>query len=149
MRQIVTRKQLILLLNSYDDTAVFVKAVTMLWNCINVKSQNAWFLLNDENRKPFESVDDERFESTLQLAKTFKDMDVSKSRYSGRVMCLTADTSKALHLMLLGLVSLIILLLTKGFSYVLPGNFQSDRLKENLEFIDNLQKDVIIFLCSK
>ena len=109
--------------------AVFVKTVTMLWNCINFKSKNAWFLLNDENRKPFESVDDERFESILQLAENINDMDVSKSRYSGRVMYLTADTNKALHLTLHDLVSLIKLLLAKGFSYVLPGNFQNDKLE--------------------
>ena len=31
----------------YNDTAIFVKAVTTLWNCIYVKSKDAWFKLND------------------------------------------------------------------------------------------------------
>ena len=44
-------------------------------------------------------------------------------------MCLTEDTSYALHLTLKGIVALIKLLLTKGFTYVLPGIFQSDRLE--------------------
>ena len=52
----------------------------------------------------------------------------SKSRYSGRVMCLTLDTSNALFVTLQGLVSLIMLLLQKRFGYIMAGNFQSDRL---------------------
>ena len=54
-------------------------------------------------------------------------MDVS-SRYSGRVMFLTLDTSNALFVTLQALVSLIKLLLQKRFGYVMAGNFQSDRL---------------------
>ena len=30
------------------DQAIFVKAVTTLWNCINVKSKDAWFRLRRE-----------------------------------------------------------------------------------------------------
>ena len=56
-------------------------------------------------------------------------MGADKSPHSGRVMCLTTDTSNALHLTLNGLISLIKLLLRNRFSYVLPGNFQSDRLE--------------------
>ena len=75
-----------------------------------------WFKLNDENRKPFESADDQRLESILQLAEKFNNMDTSKSPCSGRVMCLAQDTSNALHLTLNVIVSLIKLLLSKDFN---------------------------------
>ena len=58
----------------------------------------------------------------------FKEMDTSLSQYNTRVMCLTVDTSNALGVTL-GLIALIKLLLSKGFKYVLPGTFQSDRLE--------------------
>ena len=29
-------------LKGYNDTAIFVKAITFLWDCINVKSKDAW-----------------------------------------------------------------------------------------------------------
>ena len=73
---------------------------TLEQHCINVKSKDAWFKLNEENRKTFESADDQILESMLQLAEKFKDMDTSRSPYSGSVMCLTQDTSNALHLTL-------------------------------------------------
>ena len=65
----------------------------------------------------------------LLLAEKFKDMDTFKSSYSSRVMCLTHDTSNALHLTLNIIVSLIKLLLNKDFNCVLLGSFQSDRLE--------------------
>ena len=43
-------------------------------------------------------------------------MNTYKSPYSGRVMCLTQDTSNALHLNLNDIVSLIELLLNKDFN---------------------------------
>ena len=76
-------------------------------------------------------------------------MNVLGSTYSGHVMCLTSDTSNPINVTLTRLVSLIKLLLNHDFSYVLPGNFPSDRLKGNLEFIDSHQLDVTIKLCSK
>ena len=47
-------------LKDCSDTAIFIKAATTLWSCINVKSKDAWFKLNDENRKTFELADDQR-----------------------------------------------------------------------------------------
>ena len=64
------------------------------------------------------------------MAEKFKDMDTFKSSYSSRVMCLTHDTSNALHLTLNIIVSLIKLLLNKDFNCVLPRSFQSDRFEE-------------------
>ena len=64
------------------------------------------------------------------MADKFKDMDTTKSQYNKGVMCLTADTRNALFTTLTGISVLIKLLLSKGFNYVLPGTFQSDRLEE-------------------
>ena len=116
-------------LKGCKDTAIFVKAVIILWNRINVKSKDAWFKLDDKNRKPFESADDQRLGLILLLAEKFKVIDTPKSPYSGRVMCLTRDTSNTLLSALNGIVSLLKLLLNKDFNYVLPGTFQSDRLE--------------------
>ena len=85
-------------LKGYNNTTMFFNTVTTLWNCISVKSKDAWFKLNNKNRKPFESADDQRLESILQLPQKFKDMDTSKSPYIDRVMCLTQDTSNTFTL---------------------------------------------------
>ena len=46
-------------LNGYNDTAIFVKAITELWNCLNVNTKDGGILLNDKNREPFKSIEDE------------------------------------------------------------------------------------------
>ena len=51
-----------LFLHKFDDTAIFVRAVEELWNCLNVKSPGAGCNLNDWNREPFRLPDDKRFE---------------------------------------------------------------------------------------
>ena len=43
------------------------------------------FLLNDENREPFESTDDKRLEYILQVAEKVSNIIASKSRYIGHV----------------------------------------------------------------
>ena len=113
----------------FNETAKFVDHVTKLWNCLNVKSTDAGQNLNDRNIEPIRTLEDERYKFINDMADKFKEMDVSLSKYSGRIMCLTVDTSNALYVNLQGIVALIKLLLTKGFSYVLPGTFQSDRLE--------------------
>ena len=107
--------RLYLFQHKYDDTAVFVSAVTKLWNCLNVKSPDASRNLNDPNREPFRLPDDKRFEFLHDMADKFKDMDTSKSQYNKRVMCLTVDTSNVLFITLAGISALIKLLLSKGF----------------------------------
>ena len=59
-------------------------------------------------------------------------MNVSESMYTGRVMCLTSNTSNAFNVTLTVLVFLIKLFLNHG-SYVLQGNFHSDRSEEEIE----------------
>ena len=122
----------VLVLIDKEDTAVFIIVVIQLWNCLNIKTKDGCVLLNDKNREPFSSIDDTRFEKVLKLAEQFKHMNISESTYSGLVMCLTSDTSNALNVTLTRLVSMIKLLL-KSF----PVHSQSDRLDENMEFIDS------------
>ena len=115
--------------HGYSDTAMFVEHVTRLWNCLNVKTTDAGRNLNDSNREPCRSLEYERLMFIDDMGEQFKKMDASLSKYKGRVICLTVYTSNALHLTLKGIVALIKLLLTKGFTYVFPGIFQSDRLE--------------------
>ena len=62
----------------------------------------------------------------LKLAEQFKHWNVSMNTYSSRVMRFMSDTSNALNVTSTGLVSLIKQILDHNFSYVFPGNFQSD-----------------------
>ena len=111
-------------LKSSSNTAIFVKAATTLWNCINVKSKDPWFKLNDENRKTFEWVDDQRLEFILLLAGNSK------------ISVLLMDTSNVLHLFLNDKVSLIKLFLTKFYQKA----FKVIDWNENSEFFFSLQK---------
>ena len=71
-----------------NDTAVFVSAVTQLWNCLNIKTKDCLVLLNGKNREPFSSIDDTRFEKMLNLPEQF-----FGEHLSGRVMFLTSDSN--------------------------------------------------------
>ena len=64
-------------------------------------------------------------------------------------MCLTQDTSNALHLTLDGIVSMIKLLLSKDFTTFFQEAFKVIDWKENSEFIVSLQVDVTIFQHNK
>ena len=66
----------------------------------------------------------------LKLAEQVKHMNVSESTYSDCIICLTPDTGNSLNRTLTGLLSLIKQFLNHGSSYVLPGNFQSNRLEK-------------------
>ena len=72
-------------------------------------------------------------------------MNVSQSTYRNHVICLTFDTCSTLNVTLTGFASLIKLLLSHGFCYILQGKLQSDRLEG--EFGDSHQVDAIM-LCT-
>ena len=76
----------------------------------------------------FEATDDPRLNYLQSIANSFKEMDTANTGYSQRIKCLTSDTSKALFITLSGIAELISLLLNKGARYIIPGEFQSDRL---------------------
>ena len=94
------------------------------------QKEDGWVLQNDKNREPFSSIDYVRFEKMLKLAKQFKHMNVLETTFTGHLIYLTCDTSNPLKVILTGLVSLIKLILNHGFSYILPGNSQSDRMEK-------------------
>ena len=64
-------------------------------------------------------------------------------------MCLTQDTSNALHLTLDGIVFMIKLLLSKDLTTFFQEAFKVIDWKENSEFIVSLQVDVTIFQHNK
>ena len=64
-------------------------------------------------------------------------------------MCLTQETSNALHLTLDGIVSMIKLLLNKDLTTFFQEAFKVIDWKENSEFIVSLQVDVTIFQHNK
>ena len=94
---------------------------------LNCKSPETYIALNDPDRKPFTSETDSRLNFLEDMGTSFKLMD-SCSR-GKRVKALTGDTANALHQTLLGLVDMTRTLLNAGFSYVLLGKYQSDRLE--------------------
>ena len=61
------------------------------------------------------------------MADKFKEMDAFLNNYAGRVMYLPVGTSNAFHVTHQGIIAMIKLLL--GFTFVLPGTFQSDRFE--------------------
>ena len=73
--------------HGFIETATFVRDVTKLWNCLNVKSKDAGRNLNDANREHFKSLEDERYTFIQEMADKFKGMDTSPSPYNTRVMC--------------------------------------------------------------
>ena len=64
-------------------------------------------------------------------------------------MCLTQETSNALHLTLDGIVSMIKLLLNKDLTTFFQEAFKVIDWKENSEFIVSLQVDITIFQHNK
>ena len=60
-----------------DDTALFISKITRMWHILNAKSPNEGVHLNDPDRHPISSSDDERllFEN---MATSLKLMDNSK-----------------------------------------------------------------------
>ena len=109
------------------ETAHFVELVTRMWKILNIKSPDAGRNLNDGDREKFTTTADPRLEFLLNMGHYFKLMDGSKR--SHRVRCLTSETTNALHETLIGIVEITKCLLTLGFSYVLPGKIQSDRIE--------------------
>ena len=110
-------------------TAVFVENMTNLFNMLNVKSPEAARQLNDPDRAVFSTYDDERYDYLLQMAESFERMDTTSTKYTHRVMSLTADTSNALVITLRGLESLVKYLLSKDIKYIMLGDMQSDRIE--------------------
>ena len=126
-----------LLCRGKTDTAVFVEAVTKLWNILNIKNPNKDKRLNDPHRRKFETPNDPGLEYLRKMANSFKEMDTTNTGYKHRIKSLTIGTSNTLFVTLNGLADLIPTLLANGFHYVSAGEFQRIELKRSLVSIDN------------
>ena len=109
------------------ETVEFVMEVNRMMKILNVRSPSASLHLNDPDRAPITSTSDPRLNYLCDMAKSFKLMDSSKR--GNRIKSLTGDTANAWHVTLLCLVEVTKTLLNLGFSYVLLGKLQSDRLE--------------------
>ena len=95
----------VLKLNGADSTEAFVRLVTRMMNMLNVRrSPHTATKLNNPDRETFRRVDDYRFEFLEHMAGMCGKMDSSSSKYPGRVMCLTNQTSNALSVTIRGVV---------------------------------------------
>ena len=112
---------------NHNQTAIFLQRVIRMWKILNVKSRDKGRNLKDIDQSPIFKKEDPRLEYLSKIATTFKLMDSSPK--GSRVNYLTSDTSDALCVTLNGLVDLTETLLNPGFSYVLLGKIQSDRIE--------------------
>ena len=87
-----------------DDTALFISKITWMWHILNVKSSNEGVHLNDPDRHPISSPDDERLLFLENMATFLKLMDNSKR--GQRVRGFSSQTANAWHVSLLGMVDL-------------------------------------------
>ena len=83
----------------------------------------------DPDRQTFTDKNDARLQFLLSMANSFSEMNPRSIPDGMRKQMLTVDTSEALFLTLKGMVSVIQVLLEKGFPYVPPGQMQSDRIE--------------------
>jgi hypothetical protein len=109
------------------ETASFVQLILRMWTILNVKNAISHVLLNDPDRRPVTSVDDERLSFLEQMAESFAKMP--GGRGPNRRKSLTAETKAAFIQTLNGLCSLTRRLLGEGYTEILLGIFQSDDLE--------------------
>lgn len=127
MTDVLNEKTVAALRTKNLKTFEFLEVLVTLWNMLNVKSSNAHVRLNDNNRMPFTSADDDRLAYITDFAAAIHDMP--GGRGWNRHNSFTSETKIALSNTLNGLASVIRHLLSEDHSYVLPGIFQSDRLE--------------------
>ena len=96
---------------------------------LNIRTPDMERRLRDPDRAKFERVDDPRFPFLHQMVDMFKARDNKHSRFPGRVMNLTDQTSNALDVSITGVQVLIKLLIEKGMDYCLTAEFQSDQIE--------------------
>ena len=84
--------------------------------------------MNDPARRVIRQTNDDRFTFLEDMACMFEKMDPA-SKYTGRVKCLTSQTSKALSVTLRGVVEVSKTLLQKGVDYVMTGDLNDERLE--------------------
>lgn len=110
-----------------NATADFLHLLVKCWSILNIKDKFGHIKLLNPDRKPFYSDSDERLTFLTSLASGFSLMAGGKGLK--RHLSLTSETRNAVTSTLQGFASLIPYLLSKDHSYVLPGQFQTDRLE--------------------
>ena len=112
-----------------NSTGAFVQLVTRMMNILNVKSPHTAKKLNDPDRRVIRDIDDDRFPFLENMVCMFEKMDPASSRYPGRIMCLTSQTSQALSVTLRGIIEVSKTLLRKRIDYVMTGDLNDERLE--------------------
>ena len=100
--------------------------------------------LNDPDHEKFTDTNAPRLDFLLKMATIFKEMD--NSVLGKRVQGLTGETANALHRTLVGIIELVRLLLGKGYAYIFPGKFSSDRIKGEFGICRQSSRVIILFL---
>ena len=90
--------------------------------------------LNDQDRCVTKCENDNKVKFLLNITQAFSKMNPHSLPEKKRRTMLTADTSEALSLTLRGIVELTKVLLKQGLSYVVLGEFQSDRIEGKFRF---------------
>ena len=116
-----------LLEDGKEETSSLLELFVNCWKILNTKSPTIGRRLNDPFRTPLASKNDHRFQLLLSFADAIRIMRGGRSY--ARTSSLTSETRDSLSSTILGLVSLAKELLDAGHSYVLLGQFQTDRLE--------------------
>ena len=107
------------------ETAGLISYIHRMWKILNNRSTNSHIRLNDEDRRPVNSVNDQNLQYLTQISESVKKMP--RGRGIHRVETLTRETADSLTQTLDGLVDLSKSLLQQtGVEFVLLGNLQSD-----------------------
>lgn len=110
------------------DTASFIDCFLRLWKILNCKHPNAHVLLNDPDRRPFISTDDDRLKFLEEMADCISHM--SGGQGAQRQRSLTTSTRDAFVQTLKGLAEMgRELLHDTACNYLMFGVFQTDPLE--------------------
>ena len=117
-----------------------------MWNILNVKSSKRGIRLNDQDCCVIKCENDKKPKFLLDMTHAFSELNPHSPPEKMRRRMLTVGTSEALSLTFRGIVELTKVLLKQGLSYVVLGEFQSDRVEGKFRFIDNVQARITLFL---
>ena len=117
-----------LIADGKNETAEFINFFLRLWKFLNLKNPHLHYIKNDNDRLPFASVSDPRFDVMEKAADTIQKMHAEEK--SSRQMSFTKATRDALVQTLRGLVAIgRHLLHDKACKYVMFGVMQNDPLE--------------------
>ena len=112
---------------SFNKTADFLELFVRCWKMVNVKDKSAHTKLRDDDRKPFCTQSDDRFQFLADMADSVG--GVKGGRGFTRHQSFTSETKTAFRNTILGLIEIVKRMLQRDHSYVLTGHIQSDGLE--------------------